>query len=279
MLFNSCNRIVVTTVAIRVADRSAATMNAPSHARSAINVVLPPGAAHRSSTRSPRLTSIAGRRVATLRPVNKSHQRRSARAPPTSLRKHATLHRQPQTIQVPRPPHSVSTRSLIDSLDSRPLETPSAARCCSRVQTLPPLQHQTTSPNVQSTKPDAKFAIAIFSSGSETSAAGSYSASRTARRNTALTNAVAELSRATRTRLTDSLTAAEAGMRVRNRKLVKTEPQRNANRRIQTLNTSLRKVFDDLVEKQLPAQHTENKLVTQCSIGRLQMWFFCSKQN
>ena len=54
-------------------ERSAATMNASSPARSAINVVLPPGAEHRSSTRSPGLTSITSPRVARLRPVNKSH--------------------------------------------------------------------------------------------------------------------------------------------------------------------------------------------------------------
>src|SRR6185436_3591873 len=57
--------------------------------------------------------------------------------------------------------------------------------------------------------------IAILSSGSETSAAGSKSGSLVERLSTALTSADAELKRAARTRFTDSLTAAEGGMRVR----------------------------------------------------------------
>jgi len=38
-------------------------------------------------------------------------------------------------------------------------------------------------------------------------------------------------------------------------------------------------MFDDLVQIELPAKHTEHKLVAQRSVGRLESRFFCVEKN
>jgi len=48
---------------------------------------------------------------------------------------------------------------------------------------------------------------------------------------------------------------------------------------IEIFNGAFRKVFEDLVEPQLPAQHTEDKLMAERAICRLQVRFFCSQKN
>ena len=59
--------------------------------------------------------------------------------------------------------------------------------------------------------------MASCSVGPETCAAGSKLGSRVARRRIALTKGAADFTRAVLTRFTDSLMAADAGMRERNR--------------------------------------------------------------